>query len=192
MDTKTPSGRTALHVACGMGNLGCVDTLLQHNAALNVKDHRGNTPAQVAFSCGQTDAERRITLYQRFRNQVRRQNKDKLNQSWPRSARFPSSKLSQSVSPTLALHDVMISPEPTLKITPWKCRVAGSSKPPWVLSEAVTAVPLSSSSSSDSSNDGSEVNIALVQSDEEFIQASEEVSRDTIKIRAMWNEYNQK
>ncbi|XP_072014193.1 LOW QUALITY PROTEIN: uncharacterized protein [Amphiura filiformis] len=162
-DAQTPSGRTALHAACAMGNIGCVDSLLQHNAALDIKDSHGRTPAQVAFKCGQQDAERRILLFQRVRNQQKRETQ-RLNQSWPRSSRFPVSKLAQSTSPTLALQDLMISPGPTLKITPWKCK---SAKPPWTLSQAVPKTPRSSSSSSSSSSEsGAETN---GKSDEEVV-----------------------
>ncbi len=101
-NAQTPSGRSALHAACAMGNLGCIDSLLQHNAVLDIKDAHGRTPAQVAFQCGQQDAERRILLFQRVRKQ-QNQDQKRLNQSWPRSSRFPVSKLAQSTSPTLAL-----------------------------------------------------------------------------------------
>ena len=158
-----------------MGNLGCVDSLLQHNAALDIKDGHGRTPAQVAFNCGQQDAERRIFTYQRVRSRQRRE-KQKLNQSWPRSSRFPASKLAQSTSPTLALNNLIISPGPTFKITPWKCKAA---KPPWALSQAVPKTPSSRTSSSSGSSSSSKCeNDAKEQSDEDssgMASASEQV-----------------
>ena len=163
-DAQTPSGRTALHAACAMGNLGCVDSLLQHNAALDIKDGHGRTPAQVAFNCGQQDAERRIFTYQRVRSRQKRE-KQQLNQSWPRSSRFPASKLAQSTSPTLALNNLIISPGPTFKITPWKCKAA---KPPWALSQAVPKTPSSRTSSSSGSSSSSKCeNDTKEQSDED-------------------------
>ncbi|KAK7103427.1 L-asparaginase-like isoform X2 [Littorina saxatilis] len=45
-DVSSPNqdGRTALHVACSMGNLNIVQFLLLHGASVHEKDHRGDTP----------------------------------------------------------------------------------------------------------------------------------------------------
>ncbi|XP_038070307.1 ankycorbin-like [Patiria miniata] len=118
-DTQTPTGRTALHVACAMGNSGCLDSLLQHGASLDIHDSSGKTAAQTAVSCGQQSAQRRLVLYSRIRaNKATREKPC----SWSTSPRFPKSKLGSSVTPTLSLQDLAISPGPELMITTWSGR----------------------------------------------------------------------
>ncbi|XP_054748265.2 synphilin-1-like isoform X1 [Lytechinus pictus] len=131
-DSITPAGRTPLHIACAMGNGGCIDTLLQHGANTTLKDANNKTPAQLAFSCGQQEAERRMVLYERARSrQTRRLSKHddwlltlpksspspttastSSSSSWSRSPRFPVSRLARSVTPTLALQELSLSPAP--------------------------------------------------------------------------------
>jgi ankyrin repeat protein len=42
-------GRTALHIACGIGNLEVVQFLLKHGACVHAKDIRGETPLMDAI-----------------------------------------------------------------------------------------------------------------------------------------------
>ncbi|XP_071508325.1 uncharacterized protein [Diadema antillarum] len=121
-DSVSPSGRTALHIACAMGNGGCIDALLQRGANTTLKDANNKTPAQLAFSCGQQEAERRLVLYERARKrQTRRISKQEdwlqtlpsnTGSSWSRTPRFPVSRLARSVTPTLALQELSLSPAP--------------------------------------------------------------------------------
>ncbi|XP_022098125.1 ankycorbin-like [Acanthaster planci] len=118
-DSQTPSGRTALHVACAMGNGGCLDSLLQHGASLDVQDSSGKTAAHTAAACGQQGAQRRLVLYSRIRADRAIREKPC---SWSTSPRFPKSKLGSSVTPTLPMQELAISPGPELMITAWNGR----------------------------------------------------------------------
>ncbi len=45
-------GRTALHLACGLGQLETVQLLINHGALIEVQDHDGNTPLMFAAVSG--------------------------------------------------------------------------------------------------------------------------------------------
>ena len=44
VSSANQDGRTALHVACSMGNLHVVQFLLHHGASVHIRDHRGDSP----------------------------------------------------------------------------------------------------------------------------------------------------
>ena len=117
-----------LHDRC----LTCLKNLLYLSPFASLKDANNKTPTQLAFSCGQQEAERRMVLYERARShQTRRLSKHddwlqtlptnkgspsstttSSSSSWSRSPRFPVSRLARSVTPTLALQELSLSPAP--------------------------------------------------------------------------------
>lgn len=61
--SRTPMGRTALHVAAAMGRLDCITHLLNHGASVNEKDARGETPMSIARRLNRRHSERRMFLF---------------------------------------------------------------------------------------------------------------------------------
>ncbi|XP_075383804.1 ankyrin repeat domain-containing protein 60 [Tenrec ecaudatus] len=60
--SKTPVGRTPLHVAAAMGRLDCISLLLDAGSSINTKDAKGETPIYIAHRLGRKQAERRMYL----------------------------------------------------------------------------------------------------------------------------------
>ncbi len=54
-DEQDEEGRTALHFACGYGEMACVDALLQAKANLDAVDHNKNTALHYAAGYGQPE-----------------------------------------------------------------------------------------------------------------------------------------
>ena len=52
-DEKDDEGRTALHFACGYGELACARVLLKHGAAVDTADNNQNTALHYAAGYGQ-------------------------------------------------------------------------------------------------------------------------------------------
>lgn len=48
-------GYAALHIAIDLGFYDCVEALLECGADLEVKNHKGEKPQQLAFLCGRQD-----------------------------------------------------------------------------------------------------------------------------------------
>ncbi|XP_039768762.1 ankyrin repeat domain-containing protein 60 isoform X3 [Ornithorhynchus anatinus] len=61
---KTPAGRTALHVAASMGNIDCVDLLLQHGELVSEQDSKGHTAISLARQWRRKQSERQLFLFQ--------------------------------------------------------------------------------------------------------------------------------
>lgn len=55
-DEKDDEGRTALHFACGYGELACAEELIKAGANVNAKDGNDNTPLHYAAGYGQAEA----------------------------------------------------------------------------------------------------------------------------------------
>lgn len=62
--SKTPLGRTALHVAVTSGQLDCIDILLTYGAKNTDEDNEGHNAVILARLWGQKESERRIFRYQ--------------------------------------------------------------------------------------------------------------------------------
>uniref|UniRef100_G3TDB6 Uncharacterized protein n=2 Tax=Elephantidae TaxID=9780 RepID=G3TDB6_LOXAF len=60
--SKSPVGRTPLHVAAAMGRVDCISLLLDHGASINDKDARGETPISIARRLNRKQSERRMFL----------------------------------------------------------------------------------------------------------------------------------
>ncbi|XP_064132508.1 ankyrin repeat domain-containing protein 60 [Loxodonta africana] len=60
--SKSPVGRTPLHVAAAMGRVDCISLLLEHGASINDKDARGETPISIARRLNRKQSERRMFL----------------------------------------------------------------------------------------------------------------------------------
>lgn len=54
-DVKDSEGRTALHFACGYGELDCVKVLLEFEADINALDENKNTALHYAAGYGQAE-----------------------------------------------------------------------------------------------------------------------------------------
>ncbi|XP_038606659.1 LOW QUALITY PROTEIN: ankyrin repeat domain-containing protein 60 [Tachyglossus aculeatus] len=61
---KTPAGRTALHVASSMGNVNCVDLLLQHEELVSERDSKGQTAMSLARQWRRKQSEQKLFLFQ--------------------------------------------------------------------------------------------------------------------------------
>ncbi|KAF5927175.1 hypothetical protein HPG69_016647 [Diceros bicornis minor] len=61
--SKSPVGRTPLHVAAAMGQSDCIDLLLSHGASINDKDAKGETPMSIARRLHREHGERRMFLH---------------------------------------------------------------------------------------------------------------------------------
>ncbi|XP_014643063.1 PREDICTED: ankyrin repeat domain-containing protein 60 isoform X2 [Ceratotherium simum simum] len=61
--SKSPVGRTPLHVAAAMGQSDCIDLLLSHGASINDKDAKGETPMSIAHRLHREHGERRMFLH---------------------------------------------------------------------------------------------------------------------------------
>ena len=55
VDEQDEEGRTALHFACGYGELACAEVLLEHGSAVDTADHNRNTALHYAAGYGQTE-----------------------------------------------------------------------------------------------------------------------------------------
>ena len=55
-DDKDDEGRTALHFACGYGEIACSEALIKAGADVNAKDGNDNTPLHYAAGYGQAEA----------------------------------------------------------------------------------------------------------------------------------------
>ncbi|XP_046534013.1 ankyrin repeat domain-containing protein 60 [Equus quagga] len=60
--SKSPVGRTPLHVAAAMGRSDCIDLLLNYGAHINDKDAKGETPMTIARRLNRVHSERRMFL----------------------------------------------------------------------------------------------------------------------------------
>lgn len=54
-DEKDDEGRTALHFACGYGEIACAEQLIKAGADVNARDNNENTPLHYAAGYGQAD-----------------------------------------------------------------------------------------------------------------------------------------
>lgn len=54
-DEKDDEGRTALHFACGYGEIKCAEVLLQHGASVDTADNNQNTALHYAAGYGQDE-----------------------------------------------------------------------------------------------------------------------------------------
>ena len=55
-DEKDDEGRTALHFACGYGEIACSQELIKAGADVDAKDGNDNTPLHYAAGYGQAEA----------------------------------------------------------------------------------------------------------------------------------------
>lgn len=55
-DEQDDEGRTALHFACGYGELKCAEVLLADGASLELVDHNRNTALHYAAGYGVVEA----------------------------------------------------------------------------------------------------------------------------------------
>ena len=55
-DEKDDEGRTALHFACGYGEIACSEELIKAGADVDAKDGNDNTPLHYAAGYGQAEA----------------------------------------------------------------------------------------------------------------------------------------
>ena len=55
-DEKDAEGRTALHFACGYGELACAEELIKAGADVDARDGDKNTPLHYAAGYGQAEA----------------------------------------------------------------------------------------------------------------------------------------
>ncbi|KAL2763509.1 ankyrin repeat domain-containing protein 60, partial [Daubentonia madagascariensis] len=60
--SRSPLGRTPLHVAAAMGRLDCISLLLKSGASIHDKDARGETPISIAHRLNRKQSERRMFL----------------------------------------------------------------------------------------------------------------------------------
>lgn len=56
LDEVDEEGRTALHFACGYGELECAKALIAAKAGLDLIDNNKNTPLHYAAGYGQAEA----------------------------------------------------------------------------------------------------------------------------------------
>nr|XP_006819828.1 PREDICTED: homeobox protein Wariai-like [Saccoglossus kowalevskii] len=126
VNEQTPTGRTPLHIACAMGNNGCIDLLLEAGACLDIQDYYGQTPIEVAFNCKQKEAERRLHLFRRtikgptiYRRKVD-QPRERAMSSWAWTPRFRS----RSVPPAALMREISLTPGPELMIS--QCKIEES------------------------------------------------------------------
>ncbi|XP_007525208.2 ankyrin repeat domain-containing protein 60 isoform X2 [Erinaceus europaeus] len=61
--SKTPVGRTPLHVAAAMERLDCITLLLSYGASVNSRDANGETPITLAHRLNRWNSERRMFLF---------------------------------------------------------------------------------------------------------------------------------
>ena len=55
-DEKDDEGRTALHFACGYGEIACAEELIKAGADIDARDGNDNTPLHYAAGYGQAEA----------------------------------------------------------------------------------------------------------------------------------------
>lgn len=55
-DEKDDEGRTALHFACGYGEIACSEELIKAGADVDARDGNDNTPLHYAAGYGQAEA----------------------------------------------------------------------------------------------------------------------------------------
>ena len=55
-DERDDEGRTALHFACGYGEIACSEELIKAGADVDAKDGNDNTPLHYAAGYGQAEA----------------------------------------------------------------------------------------------------------------------------------------
>ena len=59
-DEQDEEGRTALHFACGYGELACAEVLLEAKASVDLVDNNKNTALHYAAGYGQAEAVRML------------------------------------------------------------------------------------------------------------------------------------
>lgn len=60
--SRTPVGRTPLHVAAAMGQLDCISLLLKYGASINDKDAKGMTPMVISRRLNHKHNERQYKM----------------------------------------------------------------------------------------------------------------------------------
>ncbi|XP_077982345.1 uncharacterized protein LOC144437295 [Glandiceps talaboti] len=120
---QTSTGRTPLHIACAMGNTGCIDILLEAGGSLDIRDSYGQTPIEVASNCKQKEAERRLHLFRRtirgptiYRRKADKP-REKTVSSWAWTPRFRA----KSAPPASLMREMSLTPGPELMIS--RCKI---------------------------------------------------------------------
>ncbi|XP_062058564.1 ankyrin repeat domain-containing protein 60 [Lepus europaeus] len=83
--SKSPLGRTPLHVAAAMGRVDCINLLFQYGASIRDKDAKGETPIAVARRLNRKQSERRMFLLHWMAKSAAKGRDPTLRRSLPRA-----------------------------------------------------------------------------------------------------------